>query len=207
MSHNETNKKFVYLISPNKIREESFYSNLALVLNSGKVSFFQLRLKKETNSNKLIIGRIIKKICKKYKVKFLINDDPQLAKKLNADGCHLGQKDMDLVKARKILKNKIIGVTCHNSIVLAKSAIEAGADYLALGAFYRSKTKLAKYRATLPILKSIKKITSLPIVAIGGIKLNNYKKLLLNKANFLAISGYIWNNKKYKPLEAIKKLK
>ena len=114
---------------------------------------------------------------------------------------------MNLTEARKILKNKIIGVTCHNSINLAKSAIKAGADYLAFGAFYTSKTKMVKYKASLSILKSVKKITSLPIVAIGGIKLSNYKKLLLNKANFLAISGYIWNNKKYKPFEAIKKLK
>ena len=127
--------------------------------------------------------------------------------KLNADGCHLGQKDMDLIKARKILKNKIIGVTCHNSINLAKKAIKAGADYLAFGAFYATKTKIVKHRASLTVLKSIKKITSIPIVAIGGIKLSNYKKLLLNKANFLAISSYIWNNKKYKPLEAIKRLK
>ena len=207
MKQNKTNKKFVYLISPNKIKDENFYINLALVLKSGKVSFFQLRLKKETSLNKFIIGKKIKAICKKYKVKFLINDDPLLAKKLNADGCHLGQKDMDMIKARKILKNKIIGVTCHNSINLAKSAIENGADYLAFGAFYTSKTKIAKYKASLTILKSVKKITSQPIVAIGGIKLSNYKKLLLNKANFLAISGYIWNNKKYKPLEAIKKLK
>ena len=207
MKQNKTNKKFVYLISPDKIDNKNFYTNLALVLRSGKVSFFQLRLKKETNLNKLIIGKKIKTICKKYKVKFLINDDPLLAKKLNADGCHLGQKDMDLIKARKILKKKIIGVTCHNSIDLAKSAIKNGADYLAFGAFYTSKTKIIKYRASLTILKSVKKITSLPIVAIGGIKFNNYKKLLLNKANFLAISGYIWNNKKYKPLEAIKKLK
>ncbi|MDC1140279.1 thiamine phosphate synthase [Candidatus Pelagibacter sp.] len=207
MSQSETSKKFVYLISPSKIRDESFYTNLALVLSSNKISFFQLRLKKETNLNKFIIGKKIKKICNKYKVKFLINDDPLLAKKLNADGCHLGQKDMDLIKARKLLKNKIIGVTCHNSINLAKIAIKAGADYLAFGAFYKSKTKIVKYRASLKILKSIKKITLLPIVAIGGIKLNNYKKLLLNKANFLAISGYIWDNKKYKPLEAIKKLK
>jgi thiamine-phosphate pyrophosphorylase len=207
LSQSETSKKFVYLISPSKIRDKSFYTNLALVLSSKKISFFQLRLKKETNLNKFIIGKKIKKICKKYKVKFLINDDPLLAKKLNADGCHLGQKDMDLIKARKLLKNKIIGVTCHNSINLAKIAIKAGADYLAFGAFYTSKTKIVKYRASLKILKSIKKITLLPIVAIGGIKLNNYKKLLLNKANFLAISGYIWDNKKYKPLEAIKKLK
>ncbi len=204
---NKINKKFIYLISPNKIKNESFYRNLVLILKSRKISFFQLRLKKEKNLNKLIIGKRIKKICKKYNVKFLINDDPLLAKKLNADGCHLGQKDMDLKKARKILKNKIIGVTCHNSIKLAKIAIKAGADYLAFGAFYTSKTKVAKYRANLTILRSIKKITSLPIIAIGGIKLSNYKKLLLNKANFLAISGYIWNNKKYKPLEAITKLK
>ncbi|MDC0616300.1 thiamine phosphate synthase [Candidatus Pelagibacter sp.] len=207
MRQNKINKKFVYLISPNKIKNEIFYTNLALILSTGKVSFFQLRLKKETNPKKLIIGKKIKRICKKYKVKFLINDDPLLAKKLNADGCHLGQKDMDLTKAREILKKKIMGVTCHNSITLAKSAIAANADYLAFGGFYASKTKIIKYRASLTILKSIKKITSLPIVAIGGIRLNNYKKLLLNKANFLAISGYIWNNKRYKPLEAIKKLK
>ena len=207
LKKNKINKGFVYLISPDKIENKKFYIDLALVLSSGKVSFFQLRLKKETNLNKLIIGKKIKKICKKYKVKFLINDNPLLAQKLNADGCHLGQKDMDLIKARKILKSKVIGVTCHNSINLAKRAIEAGANYLAFGAFYASKTKMAKYKASLDVLKSIKKITSLPIVAIGGIKLNNYKKLLLNKANFLAISGYIWNNKKYKPFEAIKKLK
>jgi len=207
LKQNKTNKKFVYLISPNKIESEDFYINLALVLKSKKVSFFQLRLKKQTIKNKFEIGKKIKKICKKYKVKFLINDDPKLAKKLNADGCHLGQKDMDILKARKILKNKIIGITCHNSIDLAKKAINDGADYLALGAFYASKTKIVKFKADLKILRSAKKITNTPIVAIGGIKLGNYKKLLLNKANFLAISGYIWNNKKYKPLEAIKKLK
>ena len=207
MSLSKTKKRFIYLISPNKIRDENFYTNLALVLSSKKINFFQLRLKKETYLNKLIIGKKIRKICKKYKVKFLVNDDPLLAKKLNADGCHLGQKDMDLIKARKILKKKIIGITCHNSINLARIAIKDGADYLAFGAFYVSKTKIVKYRASLTILKSIKKITSIPVVAIGGIKLSNYKKLLLNKANFLAISGYIWNNKKYKPLEAIKKLK
>ena len=207
MKQSKINKKFVYLISPNKIDNDNFFINLNLVLKTQKVSFFQLRLKEETNKNKLLVGKKIKKICKRNKVKFLVNDDPKLAKKLNADGCHLGQKDMSILKARKIIGNKIIGVTCHNSIKLAKNAINAGADYLAFGAFYSSKTKLIKYKADLKILRSAKKITSTPIVAIGGIKLSNYKKLLLNKANFLAISGYIWNNKKYKPLEAIKKLK
>ncbi len=207
MKQNKTNKKFVYLISPNKIKSNDFYVDLDQVLSSKKVSFFQLRLKKETYKNKIYIGKKIKKICRKYNVKFLINDDPTLTKKLNADGCHLGQKDMDIQKARKILKNKIIGITCHNSINLANKAIKDGVDYLAFGAFYSSKTKKVKYKTNIKILDLAKKITNIPIVAIGGIKLNNYKKLLLNKANFLAISGYIWNNKKYKPLEAIKKLR
>ena len=156
---------------------------------------------------KFLIGKKIKKICKKFKVKFLVNDDPFLAKKLNADGCHLGQKDMSINKARKILKNKIIGITCHNSIKLAKIAIDNNADYLAFGAFNNSKTKKIRYKAKIHILDTIKKLTKIPIVAIGGINSKNYKKLLLNKANFLAISGYIWNNKKFKPIEAIKKIK
>ncbi len=199
-------KKFVYLISPSKINK-NFYSHLAIIFKENKVSFFQLRLKKETIERKIIIGRKIKKICKKFKVKFLINDNVYLAKKLDADGCHLGQKDMNIIKARKIIKGKIIGITCHNSIKLAKTAIKNRADYIGFGAFNSSKTKKVKYRATINLLKKVRKMTKSPIVAIGGINSKNYKKLLLNKANFLAISGYIWNNKKLKPLEAIKKLK
>ena len=199
-------KKFVYLISPNKIKN-SFYTDLESVLKSKKVSFFQLRLKKENLKNKLFIGKKIKKICRKYKVKFLINDDVFLTKKLDADGCHLGQNDMKLVKARILIKKKIIGITCHNSIKLAKLANQDGADYLALGAFNSSKTKKVKYRANTNLLKRVKRVINTPIVAIGGIDFKNYKKLLLNNANFLAISGYIWNNKKLKPLDAIKKLK
>jgi len=199
-------KKFIYLISPNTIKK-SFYSDLKEVLKSKKVSFFQLRLKNTSIKNKLVIGKKIKKICKKYKTKFLINDDVILSKKLNTDGCHLGQKDMKILEARNIIKKKIIGITCHNSIKLAKFAIKNSADYLAFGAFYISKTKKTKFKANLNLLKKIRKITKIPVVAIGGINSNNYKKLLLNKANFLAISGYIWNNNKLKPKEAIEKLK
>ena len=206
MRQNRKNKRFVYLISPNKIKNKDFYNKLHQVLSSKKVGFFQLRLKKENIRNKIFIGKKIKKICKKYQVKFLINDDPMLAKKVNADGCHLGQKDMNILKARKILKNKIIGITCHNSINLAKKAVADGASYLAFGAFYSSKTKKVKYKASLKILSLAKKLTNTPIVAIGGIKDTNYKKLLLNKANFLAISSYIWNNKKLNPKEAISKI-
>ena len=204
---NKKNKRFVYLISPNKVKNEEFYIRLNQVLSSKKVSFFQLRLKKENIKNQIYIAKKIKKISKKYHVKLIINDNPLLAKKVGADGCHLGQKDMSIFKARKILKNKIIGVTCHNSINLAKKAVKGGANYLAFGAFYSSKTKKTKYKANLKILSLAKKLTNTPLVAIGGINNKNYKKLLLNKANFLAISSYIWNNKKYKPLEAIKKLK
>ena len=199
-------KKFIYLISPLKINK-IFYQNLRYVLKQKKVSFFQLRLKNEKLKKKLIIGEKIRKICKKFKVKFLINDDVYLAKKLNADGCHLGQKDMNIHKARKLIGNKIIGVTCHNSIKLAKVALKNKADYLAFGAFYSTSTKKTKYKPSLNILKKARKITKTPIVAIGGINSTNYKKLLLNKANLLAISGYIWKNKKLKPFEAIKKLK
>tara|TARA_B110001452_G_scaffold87904_1_gene71885 strand:+ start:117 stop:731 length:615 start_codon:yes stop_codon:yes gene_type:complete len=199
-------KKFLYLISPNKIRS-SFYKDLINVLKLKKVSFFQLRLKKDSFKNKLIVAKKIKVICKKFKVKFLINDDPILTKKVDADGCHLGQKDMDIKNAKKLLKNKIIGVTCHNSLRLAKIANKNNADYIAFGAFNLTKTKKVKFKANIEIIKKLKKASNIPVVAIGGINNLNYKKLLLNKADFLAISGYIWNNKKLKPREAIKLLK
>ena len=200
------NKKFIYLISPNKIINNSFYNILNQVFKSKKVKFFQLRLKKESVKKKVIIANKILQICKKNKVKLIINDDPNLALKVNAHGCHLGQKDMNIFDARKILKNKIIGVTCHNSIKLSKIASSGGADYIALGSFFKTKTKKVTHKANIKSLIKIKKLINLPVVVIGGINDKNYKKLLLNKADFLAISGYIWNNKKFKPHQAVKKL-
>ncbi len=164
-----------------------------------------MRLKKYSFKEKILIGKKINQICKKNSVKFLVNDDPVLAKKLDTDGCHLGQKDMNISEARKIIGNKIIGITCHNSIKLAKTAIKEKASYIAFGAFFSSKTKKVKFKATTKILNKAKKLTKTPVVAIGGINSTNYKNLLLNNATFLAISGYVWNNKKYKPLEAIEK--
>ncbi len=198
-------KKFIYLISPNKITGR-FYQNLEKVLKTGKIGLFQMRLKNYSLNQKMFIGEKIKKICKKNNVKFLINDDPILTKKLNADGCHLGQKDMNIVKAKKIIPNKIIGITCHNSIRLAKNAIKDKASYLAFGAFFPTKTKKVKYIAKIKILNEVSKLTKTPLVAIGGINNTNYKKLLLNNSDFLAMSSYVWNNKRYKPLETIKKL-
>ena len=165
-----------------------------------------MRFKKYSFKKKILIGKKIRQLCKNNNVKFIVNDDPILAKKLNADGCHLGQKDINIKEAKKMVGNKIIGITCHNSIKLAKEAIKNKAHYIAFGAFFPTKTKRAKYSATIETLNKVKKLTNMPIVAIGGITNENYKKLLLNNANFLAISGYIWNNKKYKPTEAIESL-
>ena len=205
MKISNSKNKFLYLISPNRIKKD-FYLNLNKILAFNKVKFFQLRLKNTSLKNKITTGKKIRSICKKYNVKFLVNDDPILAKKLNADGCHLGQKDMDIISARKILGKKIIGITCHNSISLAKHALKNNADYLAFGAFFPTATKKVEFKASISIIKKIKQITKKPIIAIGGINNKNYKKLLLNNVNFLAISGYIFNNKKYKPTEAIKKI-
>ena len=206
MKITNSKKKFIYLISPIHIKS-NFYKDLREVLSLNKTEFFQLRLKNVSSKKKILIGKKIKKICKFFKVKFLVNDDPMVAKKVNADGCHLGQKDMNILKARKIIGKKIIGITCHNSIKLAKVAIKNQADYIAFGAFNSSKTKKVKFKANIKLINKAKKLIKIPIVAIGGINDKNYNKLLLNKVNFLAISGYIWNNKKLKPVNAVKKLK
>ena len=139
-----TGVKLETFISPNKIYPH-FYQDLKQVFKTGKVSLFQLRLKKYSFKQKILIGKKINQICKKNGVKFLVNDDPILSKKLNADGCHLGQKDMNILEARKLIGNKIIGITCHNSIKLAKLAINDKADYLAFGAFNFSKTNFVTF--------------------------------------------------------------
>tara|TARA_Y100001970_G_scaffold209036_1_gene254827 strand:- start:246 stop:857 length:612 start_codon:yes stop_codon:yes gene_type:complete len=198
--------RFIYLISPNKIKS-NFYTDLRKLFKTKKIKYFQLRLKRESEEKIVNTAKKIIKICKKYKVKFIINDNVMIAKKIDADGCHLGQSDMNINNARDIINNKIIGVTCHNSLKKAKKAIKNKADYIAIGAFSESTTKRVKYRATLNDLKKIRAITKKPIVAIGGINQYNYRKLLLNKADFLAISSFIWKNNKYKPTEALSKLK
>ena len=115
---------------------------------------------------------------------------------------------MDLVSARKILgKNKIIGVTCHNSKKLALKANKHGANYIAFGSFFKSFTKKTTYKANLQLLRWAKKKLNMPTVAIGGINSSNYNKILLNKADYIAFSNYIWNNKKIDPVSAINKFK
>ena len=135
-------KRYIYLISPQKIRGIKFYKELHKVLKTNKVKYFQLRLKKTSTLNLLKISKKVKKIVKKYNVKLLINDNPFIAKKISADGCHIGQKDMDFMKSRKILgKNKIIGMTCHNSKQLALKAKRYGAIMLPLDLFLNLQRK------------------------------------------------------------------
>ena len=199
-------KKFVYLISPNKINKE-FYRKLDDVLSYGNVKFFQLRLKKIKNNSLTSIIKKIKKITSKHKVKFIINDNYILAAKSIAEGCHMGQLDGSIKIAKKKLLNKILGVTCHNSKILATKAIRDGANYLAFGSFFRSKLKPNAIKANFDILKWAKKNIKKPIVAIGGINNLNYKKLIKFGAKYIAISSFIWDNPKLKPKFAIRKFK
>ena len=201
-------KRYIYLISPQKIRGDRFYNELDQILKTNKVKYFQLRLKKISILNLIKISKKIKKITRKNNVKFLINDKPSIARTVGADGCHIGQKDMNLMSCRKILgKNKIIGVTCHNSKKLALKAKRYGANYVAFGSFFKSSTKKSAFKANLAILRWAKKKINMPTVAIGGINSSNYKKILSNGADFIACSSYVWNNKKLNPILAIKEFK
>ena len=199
-------KRFIYLISPKKIYN-NFYKDLNDVLKIKKIKYFQLRIKNKSEREVIRISLRIKKITKKYKVKLIINDDYKIVRKINADGCHLGQSDSALTLARKILKKKIIGSTCHNSKTLAYKAIRDKAQYIAFGSFFKSKLKPGAKKANIDILKWGKKNVKIPIVAIGGITDKNYKKLIKAGANYIAISSFIWDNPFLKPKLAIKKFK
>ena len=199
-------KRLVYLISPSKIND-SFYPDLEKVLSFKNVKYFQLRLKNVKINDLLKIAYKIKKITKKHKIKLIINDNFAVACKVGADGCHMGQLDGSFKIARKKIKNKILGITCHNSRDLAKNALKFKADYIAFGSFFKSRLKPNAKKANLDILKWSKKNIKKPIVVIGGINNLNYKKLINAGAKYIAISIYIWDNPKLKPEFAIKKFK
>ena len=198
-------KRFLYLISPSKINV-NFYKDLEDVLSAKKVKYFQIRLKKYSDSKIIRISKKVRALTKKYKVKLIINDSPVLAKKINADGCHLGQSDVSIKDSKNLLKKeKIIGITCHGSKKLILNAIKEKPNYIALGSFFKSRLKPNAKRAQKNLIKWCRQRTSLPIVAIGGINNKNYKSLVKFGVNYLAISSYIWNNPRLKPKEAIRK--
>ena len=175
------------------------------MLASGKVKYFQLRLKKYSDSQLLAVGKKIKPIVKRYNVKFIINDFPSIVKKIGADGCHLGQSDESIKKAKKLLKkNKIIGITCHGSKKLILNSLKEKPSYIAIGSFFKSKLKPRAKKAELNLIKWCQKKTNIPIVGIGGINNKNYKILIKLGVKYLAISSFIWNNPRFKPSKAIK---
>ena len=199
-------KRLVYLISPNKI-DQNFYSSLDKVLSFKNVKFFQIRLKNVSQKKLVNISDKIRKITAKHKVKFIINDNYALTSKIKANGCHMGQQDGSFKIARKKLKGKILGITCHNSKILANEAIKLNADYIAFGSFFKSRLKPDAKKANLDILKWAKKNIKKPIVAIGGINNINYRKLMIAGAKYIALSSFIWDNPKLKPEQAIRKFK
>ena len=199
-------KRLVYLISPEKIYK-NFYADLEKILAFRNVMYFQLRLKKTSKNKILNIAKRIKNITKKYKVKFIINDNPEIAKIVKADGCHIGQLDSSFSNTKKYIKNKIIGVTCHGSKKHIQKALKDKASYIALGSFFKSKLKPKAKKADLKVLKWAKKNTKKPIIVIGGITDKNYKKLIVCGANYIAISSFIWDNPFLKPEFAIRKFK
>ena len=199
-------KRLVYLISPNKLKA-NFYLDLDKVLSFKNVKYFQLRLKNIKKKEFITIINKIKKITAKHKVKFIINDNYNMACRSGVDGCHMGQLDGSFKIARSKLKNKILGITCHNSKILAKNAKQNKADYIAFGSFFNSKLKPNAKKANLNILKWANKNIKKPIVVIGGISDLNYKKLIKAGAKYIAISSFIWDNPKLKPEFAIRKFK
>ena len=199
-------KRLVYLISPNKLKA-NFYLDLDKVLSFKNVKYFQLRLKNTIKKKFINIVNKIKKITAKHKVKFIINDNYNMACRPRVDGCHKGQLDGSFKIARSKLKNKILGITCHNSKILAKNAYQNKADYIAFGSFFNSKLKPNAKKANLNILKWANKNIKKPIVVIGGISDLNYKKLIKAGAKYIAISSFIWDNPKLKPEFAIRKFK
>ena len=194
MSKNKSLTK-LYLISPSEIIVNEFEKSLELVLKTGLVSCFQLRLKNIEDDFIISASKKLIPICNKYNVPFILNDRLDLANKMNADGVHLGESDGSILEARKLLGTKaIIGASCYNSKHLAMEAAEKGADYVAFGAFFETTTKQPKSKAELSTVEDWVYISQIPCVAIGGINALNCHGLVNAGVDFIAVIGCIWNN-------------
>lgn len=184
----------LYLISPPSIGAD-FSDLLRAAFDGGTVAAFQLRLKELDEDAIAAAAEPLQKLCAEWDVAFIINDSIALAQRLGADGVHLGQGDGDPREARRILgKDAQIGVTCHDSRHLALEAGDAGADYVAFGAFYPTTTKETVHRPDPSILSWWTTVIELPCVAIGGITADNAATLIDAGADFIAVSGAVWNH-------------
>jgi thiamine-phosphate pyrophosphorylase len=183
----------LYLITPPALDLDPFGENLKAALGAGDVACLQLRLKDVADEVVLRAAEHLMPICVAHDVAFIINDRPDLAARLGADGVHIGQEDASYEEARRLMgKDAVIGVTCHASRHLAIEAAEAGADYVAFGAFFPTTTKEPKARAEVDILEWWSGIMTVPAVAIGGITVENCAPLVEAGADFLAVSAGIW---------------
>lgn len=183
----------LYLVTPSRIEPSAFRETLERALD-GDVASLQLRLKNVSDDEVLRAGEALMPIAQRAGVAFIVNDRPDLAKTLGADGVHVGQEDAPYAEARALLgAEKIVGVTCHNSRHLAMEAAEAGADYVAFGAFYSTATKEAKTRAEPEILSWWQELMEAPCVAIGGITVDNAGPLVEAGADFLAVASGVWD--------------
>ncbi|WP_267393289.1 MULTISPECIES: thiamine phosphate synthase [unclassified Sphingomonas] len=183
----------LYLISPLDVTG-GFADRLARALDAGPVAAFQFRIKDVDQHAAAALADPLQRICAERDVAFIVNDSISLAKRLGADGVHLGQEDGDSREARTALgPNAQIGVTCHDSRHLAMEAGEAGADYVAFGSFYPTTTKEVKHHAEPSILSWWASMFELPSVAIGGITPANAAPLIVAGADFIAVSGAVWN--------------
>jgi thiamine-phosphate pyrophosphorylase len=183
----------LYLISPQEVGG-SFPDRLKSVAGDEAVAAFQLRVKDVTEHELARLAEPLQRICADAGVAFIVNDSMQLAKRLGADGVHLGQQDGDIREARALLgPHAQIGVTCHDSRHLAMAAGEAGADYVAFGAFYPTTTKPSPYRPDPAILSWWSSVFEVPCVAIGGINPANAKPLIDAGADFLALCQAVWS--------------
>jgi thiamine-phosphate pyrophosphorylase len=184
----------LYLISPLSV-DGDFPSRLEEALSAGQVAAFQFRVKGLGNHDAARLAVPLQEICAAHDVAFVVNDNVTLAKRLKADGVHLGQSDGDVREARLELGPDVqIGVTCHNSRHLAMEAGEAGADYVAFGAFYPTTTKHVEHVAEPETIAIWSKFMELPCVAIGGITADNAKPLVEAGADFIAVSSAVWDH-------------
>lgn len=186
----------LYLISPLDVGGD-FPARLEEAVAAAPVAAFQFRVKDMTQHEAARLAEPLQAICAAHEVAFIVNDDMALAKRLNADGVHLGQGDGDPKEARRLLgPGAQIGVTCHDSRHFAMEAGEAGADYVAFGAFFPTTTKAVEHRAEPEILTWWQGLFELPCVAIGGITPDNAKVLVDAGADFIAVSGAVWAHPK-----------
>lgn len=199
MSEPQRERPRLYLITPPQIEDvPAFVDLFRAAIQGGDVASLQIRLKQGDQIDPIAtraVAQAVKRICQAEHIALIINDSPQLARALEADGVHLGMNDMDIAEARAIVgEDMFIGATCKNSRHQAMIAGEAGADYVAFGAFYPSETKSDTTPAEPDVLTWCQMFLTLPCVAIGGITLENAAPLVSAGADFLAVSNGVWNH-------------